>query len=194
MAHKEPVRHVQNPPIHGEAMTDPRSDASQLTAAKIEELRVWLVEMHEDPSDSYIAEINELCALAAKGLLPASAANPDLIELAATWCDSTAASESSSAVASLWRTRAKMLRDGYQPLIAKARAPLSERQRTPFLPMPWRYEDSGEGKCVKTGKNYGDIYCANGRMVAETVYEDDAKAILEAMAATDKTASDKGQG
>lgn len=43
----------------------------------------------------------------------------DLIELAATWCDAEAASRGAAGTY-LWANRARMLRDGYKPLLVSA--------------------------------------------------------------------------
>lgn len=55
-----------------------------------------------------------------RGSVSTPSDKPDLLELAAMWCEGAAKIESSEGVAAIWRTRAKMLRDGYQPMLVKA--------------------------------------------------------------------------
>lgn len=68
----------------------------------------------------------------------------DLIELAATWCDSTASAEKFEPVAGLWRKRAEMLRTGYQPMLVRHRAdtPSATTREEPDLlcPKEWQSE------------------------------------------------------
>ena len=87
----------------------------------------------------------------------------DLIELAATWCDSTAASESHAAVAQLWRTRAKMLRDGYQPNLVRARSSEADSgARRDTARLDWLEQQSAHGLIIDivadwtyNGRRYG---------------------------------------
>jgi hypothetical protein len=48
-----------------------------------------------------------------------------------------------------------------------------------FSPTPWQFESVGW--CNKVGKTYGNIIGSDGRVVAESVYSDDAEAIMKAV-------------
>lgn len=52
-----------------------------------------------------------------------------------------------------------------------------------YLPLPWTFEAIERDT---TGETWGQINAANGRMVAEAVYQKDAEAILAAVSMTEE--------
>lgn len=59
---------------------------------------------------------------------------------------------------------------------------LSTPARAPYLPLPWHYANEGNDS---SGGDWGNIFSANGKMVAEAIYRKDADVILSALAVSE---------